>query len=132
MPGPARAGAMIYAHSLTRLSDFYQRVLTMKRLHASAEHHVIESADLQLIIHALPEAIASTFSISTPPVVREEQSIKLFFTVPSIAAAAEQVRALGGEVFGPFYEGPGFTVRNAYDPEGNVFQLRQNLEAARP
>ncbi|MEJ6004601.1 VOC family protein [Paucibacter sp. AS339] len=129
MPGPARAGAMIYAHSLPRLSNFYQQVLAMQVLHAGAEHQVLESADMQLVIHALAAPIAASFSISSPPAVREEQAIKLFFTVPSIAEAGERARALGGEVFGPSYAGPGFTVRNAYDPEGNVFQLRQSLDA---
>jgi len=28
-------------------------------------------------------------------------------------------------LIGPGYAGPGFVLRNAYDPEGNVLQLRQ-------
>lgn len=126
MPGPARAGALIYARDLQRLSGFYQALLGMRLLKADAEHHVIESADLQLIIHAVPPHIAATFTLSSPPKPREEQAIKLFFTVPSLAAAAGMASSLGGAVFGQEYQGPGFKVRNGYDPEGNIFQVRQS------
>ncbi|MCV2367917.1 VOC family protein [Roseateles oligotrophus] len=125
MAGPARAGALIYAHSLDKLSAFYQQVLGMRLLHANAELQVIASTDFQLIIHALPAPVAATFSIAVPPAPREEQAIKLFFTVDSMEAAASRARSLGGDLFGPVYAGPGFQMRNAYDPEGNVFQLRE-------
>ncbi len=52
--------------------------------------------------------------------------MKFFFTVPSIAAAATVVANLGGLVFPEQWAGPGFNVRNACDPEGNVFQLRES------
>lgn len=126
MPGPAKAGALIYAKDLERLSHFYQTLLSMQLLVADTEHHVIESADIQLIIHAIPPHIASTFSIATPPVPREEQAIKLFFTVPSLSAAQTVAASLGGALFGHEYAGPGFKVRNGYDPEGNILQLREN------
>jgi predicted enzyme related to lactoylglutathione lyase len=126
MPGPARAGALIYAKDLERLSHFYQTLLSMQLLSADAEHHVIESADIQLIIHAIPPHIAATFEIATPPVPREEQAIKLFFTVPSLSSAAALAASLGGSLFGQEYAGPGFKLRNGYDPEGNIFQVREN------
>jgi division protein CdvB (Snf7/Vps24/ESCRT-III family) len=47
MPGPARAGALIYAKELNQLSKFYQQLLSMKLLMADSQHHVIESADMQ-------------------------------------------------------------------------------------
>jgi predicted enzyme related to lactoylglutathione lyase len=130
MAGPARAGALIYAHNLDKLSAFYQQLLGMSLLHAGTELQVIASPDFQLIIHALPAHIAASFSIAVPPVQREEQAIKLFFTVDSMAAAASQARALGGDLFGPVYAGPGFQMRNGYDLEGNVFQLREALVSA--
>ena len=130
MPGPARAGALIYAKDLERLSGFYQQLLSMKLLRADSEHHVIESADMQLIIHAIPPHIAATFSIATPPLPREEQAIKLFFTVSSASDAARVASSLGGALFGNEYTGPGFTVRNGYDPEGNIFQVRETSGAA--
>lgn len=127
MPGPARAGALIYAKDLQSLSGFYQQVLGMRVLRADDEHHVIESADMQLIIHAIPPHIAATFAIASPPQLREEQAIKLYFTVPTLVAAESTAKELGGALFGPVYPGPGFKVRNGYDPEGNIFQLRENV-----
>jgi predicted enzyme related to lactoylglutathione lyase len=126
MPGPARAGALIYAKDLARLSGFYQRVLGMRVLKADAEHEVIESDDLQLVMHAIPAHIAASIVIASPPQPRAEQAIKLFFTVPSLREAAELAAALGGALFGETYAGPGFNARNGYDPEGNIFHLRED------
>ena len=97
----------------------------MRLLTSDAEHHVIESPDLQLVIHAIPAPIAATIVIATPPQPREEQAIKLFFSVPSLEAAERSAAALGGSLFGPQYDGPGFAVRNGCDLEGNIFQLRE-------
>ncbi len=125
MPGPARAGALIYAKELQLLSQFYQQLLGMKLLNASTDMHVLESADFQLLIHAIPPHIASTFEISVPPEPREETAIKLFFTVASLQQAAALSATLGGRMMDQAWNGPGFTVRNALDPEGNIFQLRE-------
>ena len=126
MPGPARAGALIYAKDLNRLSQFYQALLSMRLLIADSEHHVIESADFQLVIHAIPAHVAATFEIATPPAPREEQAIKLFFTVMSLSDAATIAASLGGALIGQEYAGPGFNLRNGYDPEGNIFQVREH------
>jgi predicted enzyme related to lactoylglutathione lyase len=127
MSGPARAGALIYASDLDRLSAFYQSLLGMKLLHRDAEHHVIESDDMQLIIHAIPPHIAATFTISSPPAPREEQAIKLFFTVPSLSDAIAVAASLGGAVFEQEYAVLNFKVRSGFDPEGNIFQVRESL-----
>lgn len=97
----------------------------MKLLLGDAHHHVLESPDFQIIIHAISPAVAATFTIESPPVPREETAIKLFFTVPSLAAAATTARSLGGDLFAPQWVGPGFVVRNGCDDEGNIFQLRE-------
>ena len=125
--GPARAGALIYAKSLARLSAFYQALLPMKLLHGDDEHHVLSSIDFQLIIHAIPPHIAATLSITTPP-PRENAAIKLFFTVASLVEAEATANRLGGMLIGQGYSGPGFTVRNGCDPEGNIFHLRETAD----
>ena len=125
MASPARAGALIYAKDLSRLSVFYQKLFSMRLLYSDEEHHIIESDDMQLIIHAIPEYISSSIVISSPPEQRSEQAIKLFFTVPSITGAGSVASSFGGSLFGQEYTGPGFLVRNGYDPEGNIFQVRE-------
>ncbi len=127
MPGPARAGALIYAKNLATLSTFYQRLLGMKLLKADDTLHVMESADFQLLVHAIPPHIAATFTIATPPVPREDSALKLFFTVESLAHAESQAAEMGGSVAGPVWDGPGFRLQNAVDPEGNIFQVREPI-----
>ena len=129
MTGPARAGVLIYAKDLNRLSRFYQTLLSMRVLKTSDELRVIASEDSQLLIHAIPPHIAATIAITTPPEPREEQAIKPFFTVSDLAGAEAVAVALGGFLFGPVYDGPGFKVRNGCDPEGNIFQLRESTDA---
>ncbi|MFM8443830.1 MAG: glyoxalase/bleomycin resistance/dioxygenase family protein [Methylococcus sp.] len=126
MPGPSRAGVLIYAKDLGKLSRFYNELLNLRVLAADAEHVVAENNDIQLVLHAMPAHLVAKVTIASPPELREEQAIKPFFTIASLAAAKQQAQELGGFVFGPTWEGPGFTVRNACDPEGNIIQLRQS------
>ena len=125
MPGPARAGLFIYALDPERVADFYCAVAGMARLHATPELIVLESADIQLLVHWIPPPFAEGIVITSPPQRREDTALKFFFSVPSLAAARLAARAAGGEVFAENWQGPGFTVCNGMDPEGNVFQVRE-------
>jgi len=124
MSGPARAGAVIYAKSVGVLTSFYRELLIAEVLHVDPEYAVLQSPDIQLVVHAIPKQMASTFEISVPPEPREETAVKLFFSVPSLEWARNLVAKLGGIVQVQLWQGQGFTVCNAVDPEGNVFQLR--------
>ena len=126
MSGPARAGLFIYAKDLPRLAGFYQSLLGMSRVRTTPDLVVLHSPDIQLTLHAIPAAIAATISMSSPPARREDAALKFFFTVPSIAEAAANAPALGGEVLPDQWQGPGFRVCNAVDPEGNIFQVRES------
>ena len=126
MPDPARAGLLVYAKELERLAAFYEALLLMSRIHGSAELIILQSPDIQLVVHAIPADIASTIDIEFPPVRREQTALKFFFTVGSIAIARATAAKLGGEVFLEQWDGPGFRVCNACDPEGNIFQVREN------
>lgn len=125
MAGPARAGLFIYAVDAPRVAAFYAAVAGMQQLHARDELIVLESPDIQLLIHAIPPHIAAGIEIGSPPRKREDTALKFFFTVPSLAEARAQAARLGGEVFDENWQGPGFVICNAMDPEGNVFQLRE-------
>ncbi|MBL0681136.1 VOC family protein [Aeromonas dhakensis] len=125
MPGPARAGALIYARDPGLLSHFYRTLLQMEIHSQSDELIVQENADIQLLLHAIPAPYAEQVVITTPPQLREQGAIKLFFTVPSLAWAEAKASDLGGGLLPQQWSGPGFVVRNAFDPEGNILQLRE-------
>lgn len=125
MTGPARSGTLIYAKDLPGLSAFYELLLGASVVRADSEHRVLQSPDTQLIIHAIPPQYATDIAIESPPVPREEQAIKPFFTVASLEAAERQVESCGGRVLGPVWPGPGLNVRNVCDPEGNIIHLRE-------
>lgn len=127
MAGPARAGLFIYAKDLERLVVFYASIAGMSRLHETEELVVLESPDMQLLIHRIPPEIAAGITIKSPPEHREHTALKFFFTVPSLADARTEAACLGGEVFAQSWQGPGFVVCNACDPEGNLFQVRENV-----
>jgi predicted enzyme related to lactoylglutathione lyase len=127
MSGPARAGVLVYAKAIERLAAFYENVAGMARLHATDELIVLQSPDMQLLVHRIPAHIAEGIVVASPPVRREDCAIKFFFTVASMVEATASVSRLGGTVFAEQWEGPGFVVNNACDPEGNVFQVRQGV-----
>ena len=127
MPGPAAAGVLLYAKDLDALAHFYAQVLGMEEVHRTEEIVVLESAVLQLVIHAIPAPIAAQVHISTPPKRRENVALKFFVIVPSMALAQEHATHLGGQVFDDGWQGPGFAACNAMDCEGNVFQLRERV-----
>jgi predicted enzyme related to lactoylglutathione lyase len=127
MPGPAKSGLFLYAKNLKRLSEFYEAMLGMSRLHASEEMTVLQSQDVQLIVHQIPSHIASGITITSPPELREDSAMKFFFTVPSMDAVRSIAAELGGKVLDQVYQGAGFRVCNACDPEGNIFQVRESV-----
>ena len=126
MSVPSRATALIHAKDLQRMWKFHQTLLGRRLVHADADHHVIESAQLQLIVHAIPAHFADTFEIVSAPELREEQAIKLLLTIPSLAGAFATAAALGGGFVGHAHSAAGVRVRDGHDPEGNIFQLREH------
>jgi len=77
----------------------------------------------------IPDAVARTLALSDPPARRTDTPIKLVFFVGSIEAAREQAGALGGALDAPDsqWQFQGGAVCDGYDPEGNVFQLRERM-----
>lgn len=124
-----KPGAVVFVKSLERVARFYEKLLSLSVIEAESGHVVLESEAIQLVVHAIPAHIVESINISEPPEVREEAPIKLFFPVVSIAQARASAPALGGQV-GPVereWEFRGIRACDGYDPEGNVFQLRQNV-----
>ena len=126
MSATVRAVIFIYAKDPDRLSDFYQSVLCMTAAHRTDQMVVLRSPEFELIVQAMPPQVASQVVIASPPQMRDSAAIKFFCTVPSLSAAQASAQSLGGQILPEQWRGPGFVVRNACDPEGNIFQVRES------
>jgi predicted enzyme related to lactoylglutathione lyase len=122
-----QAGAVLYAKDPMRVAAFYEHVANMRVCHSDNEHVELQSGSFQLVVLQIPEQIAKTIRIDSPPERRENTPIKLVLFVQNIAQARTAAVNFGGALNGPEreWEFQGATVCDGYDPEGNVFQLRQ-------
>ena len=127
MAAAFHAGAVLYAKNLALVKDFYETVLSLNVEHADNDYVVLASPAFQLVILKVPEHIASSIKIESPPKPRTETPVKLVFEIPSISAARSIAHLHGGELFPPDREWnfQGYRVCDGRDPEGNVVQFRQ-------
>lgn len=129
LPNQLHAGAVVYAKDVARVGEFYAAVTALPVTEVESGYVVMEANGFQLLIFAIPSHIATDIEITTPPVRREETPIKLIFVVPSIAISRARVAAFGG-LLNPTeseWQFHGVRVCDGYDPEGNVFQLRESV-----
>ena len=128
MSNTVTAGAVVYAKNLSRVGEFYAAVAGLSVTEAESGHIVMESGAFQLVVVAIPPQIAASIQVESPPIRREETPVKLVFIVSSIEAARAKAAQLGGLMNPPEREWQfqGCVVCDGHDPEGNVFQLRQN------
>lgn len=124
---PPAAAAVVYAKHIATLARFYEDLLGLPAVLHAADHVVLANTSFELVLLAMPAAIAAQIHIAAPPVVREDTPVKLCFAVPSLAAARARAHALGGWLKPPAAEWRwrGVAVCDGVDPEGNVFQLRE-------
>ena len=122
------AAAVIYAKNMLLVSKFYEAIAGLAVTEAEPGHAVLEANGFQLTVVAIPEPVAVSVEVADPPLRREGTPIKLVHFVPSISAAREKVAKLGG-LLNPSEREWLFQdtrVCDGHDPEGNVFQLREN------
>jgi predicted enzyme related to lactoylglutathione lyase len=127
MSSAPRSGAVIFVNDMQRIVRFYARVMQMHIVDESDGVTVLESDGMQLVVHPLPSHIAAQYPVASPPERREDTAIKLYFVVPSVAAARRDATTLGGQVDAADreWEARGFRACDGHDPEGNVIQVRE-------
>jgi predicted enzyme related to lactoylglutathione lyase len=120
-------GAVIFAKDISRVAKFYTELLSMTIVHSAEDYMVLNSSGYPLVIHGIPQKIAASIEIATPPERRTETAIKLFFLVSSLTVLREQAIALGGRLNPKEseWEARGFRACDGHDPEGNVIQFRE-------
>jgi predicted enzyme related to lactoylglutathione lyase len=126
-----RAGAVLYARDVGRLQAFYQAVAGLVVEQAESDHVALASSSFQLVILRIPERIAASIEIETPPRRRTDTPVKLVFFVADIAATRAAAASHGGELDPAVREWvfQGCRVCDGQDPEGNVVQFRQKMRA---
>jgi predicted enzyme related to lactoylglutathione lyase len=130
MPDKPKSGAVIYAVNITRMREFYTNVTGLHLTYTEADNMILESDGMQLVIVKIPQEIAVTIEIQSPPICREDTPIKLIFPVPSIHEARSMAARYGGELNSAEKEWSfqGNRVCDGHDPEGNVFEVRESEE----
>jgi hypothetical protein len=115
--------AMVFAKDIGRMTAFYREGLLLPVVpEKSSEGYVVFDAEGALFaIHAIPSTIARDIQITEPPQERSDVAIKLVFQTADLEAACTRLEKLGARLLPP----RGFGSRDAIDPEGNVFQLRE-------
>lgn len=121
---------VIFAVNVKALAGFYQAVLGLSPspMPGDSKKDIrLGGDDSELLIHSIPEQIAKSIVIESPPVAIEDAAMKPVFDVKSIDEALKQVSQLGGIVTKRTFTLNGLTRHDIVDPEGNVVQLRSAL-----
>lgn len=117
--------AVVYAKDARRLAEFYGQMLSLPSLESGDGFLRLGAAGYELTVVQAPSAIADHVVIADPPDVRESTPIKLSFAVDDIEALRPLLARLGGGLREAGWSGRGVRHVDGWDPEGNVFQLRQ-------
>lgn len=122
-----RHGLVIFAKDVDKVSAFYVQTLNLSVVEAETTHRVLQRSDLELVVHSIPENIASGIAIKDPPTVRGSNPMKPVFLVADLNAVRLAAEATGGALNAAAdgWEIRGTLVLDGYDPEGNVIQFKQ-------
>lgn len=128
--GAAKALSLVlYAKNKKRVSTFYQAVAGFSVVESESTHDLLSGPSGELVVHAIPKAIAASITITRPPALREEGAIKPVIPVADLEAARMLARKAGGGLLGPeaAWSWRGRLQVNGWDPEGNVLAFTQQL-----
>ena len=118
---------VIYARDCRILADFYARMLQLSRAEEDDDFVQLASASLELVVVQAPPHIRDSIVLESPPLLREETPLKLSFAVQDVEALRDLIVAAGGGLKPCTAGWEAWATRHldGWDPEGNVFQLRE-------
>ena len=127
MSDESRTGVVLFATRLDRVATFYSRVLGLGEAHRDDDHILLESAAFQLVVHRIPDHVATPIPPAEPPARRATAAFKPVFFVRSLEGVRTIVSTHGGtmEPRDKEWSFNGVSVCDAVDPEGNVIQFRE-------
>jgi predicted enzyme related to lactoylglutathione lyase len=115
---------VFFSVDVGRLAAFYESVLGVTSEHDPWGGIGLLGEGVEILVHPVPEAIAATIEIQTPPEPLEGAAIKPVFDVHSLDLALETTVANGGVDTGRTFSIDDLTFHDVLDPDGNVIQLR--------
>ena len=123
---PARATFVVYAKDIERVAEFYRRTLNIAALEETSGFILLAGDGTELSVVRIPDALAETIAIVSPPVVRENTPMKVSFWLPSLSAVRDAATSTGGGLRPPetAWTWRGMLHIDGFDPEGNVVQFR--------
>jgi hypothetical protein len=71
-----KPGAVVFAKDPARVARFYEEMTLLAVTHAEKDHVVLESPDMQLVVHGIPKRIAAAIEIADPPERRGQARIR--------------------------------------------------------
>ncbi|MEO8201286.1 MAG: hypothetical protein ABI679_12240 [Gemmatimonadota bacterium] len=122
-----KPGAVVFVARVAWITTFYREVASMTLLHEALDHTVLEVEGFQLVIHALRGEVNPS-PVGDPVPIRRDTYVKVCLPVASITAARTAAAIHGGAIQARDreWESRGFRACDGHDPEGNVFQVRQD------
>jgi len=110
---------------------FYKNVLNLHVIEIDVIENdgtcqVLANDTMELVIHGVPESIAKDILIKSPPELRTMSAVKPVYCVASIEQARKQCEASQGGMksSSEVWEQRGASIVDAWDPEGNIIQLK--------
>jgi hypothetical protein len=116
-------GQVLYAKHPDRLANFYGSLFQMEQSEMGGGSFALIGPGMEINIVQIPENIARTFTLSTPPAPREDTPLKFSVEVPSVDQVASIARNLGGVPRGESWEWHSRRFLDIVDLEGNIFQV---------
>jgi catechol 2,3-dioxygenase-like lactoylglutathione lyase family enzyme len=112
--------AIIYVKDLDRMERFYRDMLGLRAMEDTRLENWVEfdTGGARLGMHSIPSELAGQVQISSPPLARESNPVKLSFEVDDVAAACERLESRGVTIVRRPWGGC-----DGIDPEGNVFGI---------
>jgi predicted enzyme related to lactoylglutathione lyase len=116
-------GQVVYAKNPEQMATFYSSLFEMDRREVGGGSFTLVRAGMEISIVKIPDDVATTITLSAPPIPRETTPLKFSVEVSSIDRTAATAQTLGGVPRGQPWNWNSRRHLDIIDVEGNIFQV---------